>query len=315
MQRILILSLLGTVLLFGGCQKKSEPPLNRPEGHPGPATMGTAERPAPPSARRANPAGPQLKPLWSTAGLKVPESIMYDPARKVLYVSCINGKPTEKNGQGFIAKLSAAGKILTLQWVKGMNAPKGMGLSGDTLYVTDIDRVHVIDVKAGKITKTVDAPGAKFLNDIAIGPKGRVFISDMVTGKVLVLKDGKLSVFTDLKPFKGANGMLMQGDHLRAGTATGIVTVDLATGKASLLVPMKGFGMIDGLKPYGKGAWLVSNWSGRTEIVRADGTVTVLRDTTAQKIQSADLEYLPASRTLLIPTFFNNHVMAFRLTP
>ena len=45
--------------------------------------------------------GPRLVEIWSSGGLKVPESVLYDNARKVLYVSCINGKPTEKNGKGF----------------------------------------------------------------------------------------------------------------------------------------------------------------------------------------------------------------------
>jgi len=86
-----------------------------------------------------------------------------------------------------------------------MNAPKGMGLSKDTLYVTDIDRLHAVDVQTGKIQFTVDVPGAKFLNDIGIAADGKVYVSDMVTGKIHVLEDKKLPEFVDLKSFKGSN--------------------------------------------------------------------------------------------------------------
>lgn len=68
---------------------------------------------------------------------------------QVRWIVCVNGQPTEKNGKGFIARLSTKGEVLTLEWAKGMDAPKGMGLAGDLLWVTDIDRLHAIDTKTG----------------------------------------------------------------------------------------------------------------------------------------------------------------------
>ena len=208
-----------------------------------------------------------------------------------------------------------AGEVLALEWAKGMDAPKGMGLVGELLWVTDIDRLHAIDVKTGRTQKTLDAPGAKFLNDIAIGPDGQVLVSDMMTGKIHVVRAEKLEVLAELAAFKGSNGMLMQGGQLLVGTATGIVKVDPASGQAAMHVPVQGFGMIDGLKAFGADTYLVSNWAGRTQIVGPGGQVTLLLDTTAQKIQSADFEYLSESRTLLIPTFFDNRVVAYRIEP
>jgi len=251
--------------------------------------------------------------LWTTGSLDVPESVQYDPARKVLYVSCINGKPTEKNGKGYIAKVSLVGKLVAQKWATGFDAPKGMGLAGDTLYVTDITRLHAVDTRTGKIKKTVTAPESKFLNDIAIGPKGEVYVSDMITGMIHVLKGGKLVTFVNLKGFKGSNGMLLQDGALLVGTATGIVRVTLPDGKASLYVRVSGFGMIDGLKAYGADSYLMSNWKGRTQLVSRAGKVTVLLDTTAKKIQSADFEYVPDQRMLIIPTFFHNKVVAYRI--
>jgi len=254
-------------------------------------------------------------PLWAATGLRVPESVLWDAGRQVFYVSCIDGQPTGKDGKGFIARLSPRGEVLTLEWARGMDAPKGMGLAGGLLWVTDIDRLHAIDAETGRIVKTVPAPGTKFLNDIAVGPGGEVYVSDMTTGKVHVLRGDALPVLADLSALKGSNGMLMQAGSLLVGTATGIARVDTSSGRAAIVVPLEGFGMIDGLKACGPEAYLVSNWAGRTQIVRPGAAATPLLDTTAQKIQSADLEYVEATRTLVIPTFFDNRVAAYRLEP
>ena len=102
---------------------------------------------------------PAAKQIWETPReLMVPESVMYDAEHQVIYVANIAGKPTEKNGQGFIAQINLDGRIKKLRWVTGLNAPKGMGIFQDTLYVTDIDRVHAIDMGSGKIKGTWNGP-------------------------------------------------------------------------------------------------------------------------------------------------------------
>ncbi|MDY0002173.1 MAG: ATP-binding protein [Polyangia bacterium] len=326
MRRALLTLFVATGLVGAACAKKSEPSeedqrggtasmARESAGPERPARAGEGARPAEPPRRDASSQGLPARAveLWAARGLKVPESVLHDPARKLLYVSCINGKPTEKNGQGFIARLSIEGAVLDLEWARGMDAPKGMGLVGDLLWVTDIDRLHVIDKRTGRPERRIEAPDTKFLNDIAVGPGGEVFVSDMATGKVHKVKDDKLELLADLKPFEGSNGMLMLDGQLYVGSASGIVKVDPATGKAELHVPIKDFGMVDGLKAVGPGAFLVSNWAGRTQIVGKGGQVTPILDTTAQKIQSADFEYIAETRLLLIPTFFDNRVVAYRL--
>src|SRR5688572_31240453 len=108
-----------------------------------------------------------LTPKWKTeATLLVPESVLLDSKNNVLYVACIDGKPEDKDGNGYVAQVGLDGKIKNLKWATGMNAPKGMGLHNGKLYVADIDRVVVIDVATGKIASTVPIEGAKFLNDV-----------------------------------------------------------------------------------------------------------------------------------------------------
>src|SRR4051794_36854678 len=98
----------------------------------------------------------QLVKKWETDSLlKVPESVLFDKNKNVLYVSNIDGKdPWGKDGKGSIGKVGTDGKIIAAVWVTNLNAPKGMGLLNDQLYVADIDNVVVIDINKGAIIKT-----------------------------------------------------------------------------------------------------------------------------------------------------------------
>jgi len=256
--------------------------------------------------------------VWdSEPTLRVPESVMYDPVRKVLYVSNINGTPTQKNGKGFISRVSMKGKVLTLRWITGMNAPKGMGIFKGKLFVTDIDRVHEIDIATGKILRSVVAKGAQFLNDIAISREGDVFISDMTISKIYRLRNRKnrknrknrrIEDWLTLD-YKRANGLFLYKGKLLIGTAKGILSTGLNKAKPKLLISHEGG--IDGLKYFGNSTWIISDWKGKTELIGR--TRKILLNTSAQEINSADFEYIPEKKLIIIPTFFNNRIVGYRL--
>ena len=256
-----------------------------------------------------------IERLWeSEKGLLVPESVFYCPGENILFVSNINGKPTEKNGRGFISRVTLEGKIEKLRWATGLNAPKGMGVHGDLLYVTDIDRLVALNMNNGSIKKVYATGDAKFLNDIAIAADGTVYISDMQTDSLYRLRDGKLSRWLTSPLLEGPNGMLMQGDYLLVGVNNSILKVDTGSGSVKKLVDNTGVS-IDGLRDTGKGSFIISNWQGKTMIVAPDRKPLVLLDTTDKKINSADLEYIESRNLLIIPTFFDNHVVGYRIKP
>jgi sugar lactone lactonase YvrE len=133
--------------------------------------------------------------IGETAGLKVPESVRYDPELDVYYVSNINGNPSQKDNNGFIARVRADSTSVMTMLVEGgkkgvtLHAPKGLALKGDTLFVADIDALRMFNRKTGASLGTVDlrARKATFLNDVATGPDG-VYITD--TGIVFDAKGG-----------------------------------------------------------------------------------------------------------------------------
>jgi len=133
--------------------------------------------------------------VGETAGMKVPESVKYDSELDVYYVSNINGNPSQKDNNGFIARVRADSTGVMTLLVEGgkkgvtLNAPKGMALRGDTLFVADIDALRMFNRRTGASLGTVDlrAQKATFLNDVAVGPDG-VYITD--TGIAFDAKGG-----------------------------------------------------------------------------------------------------------------------------
>lgn len=95
-----------------------------------------------------------LKQLWQTDSIvAIPESVLPDAKSGLLYISLIDGGPWEADGRGGIARMKSDGTGYDSTWVTGLNAPKGMGIHGNRLYVADNSEVVVIDIAAKKIEK------------------------------------------------------------------------------------------------------------------------------------------------------------------
>jgi hypothetical protein len=247
---------------------------------------------------------------WETpATLKTPESVLFDPAGRVLYVANIDGKePWTKDGAGSIGKVGLDGKVIAAEWVKGLEAPKGMALHGGKLYVADIDRMVVIDVAKGVIAQTIAVPGSQRLNDVTVDKAGVVYVSDMQGLKIYAIKNGQPSVF--LEGFKRPNGVLSVGDDFYVLDSGALLKFGKNKQRTTVVEGMDA--STDGVEHVQGDEFIVSCWAGAVYHVKG-GEKTQLLDTRAQKVNSADIGYDAKGRIVYVPTFFVNTVVAYEL--
>jgi hypothetical protein len=252
-----------------------------------------------------------LRLKWETDTLLTTcESVLHDEDLDVLYVSNINGAPDKKDGNGFVSKVSMDGKVTEQFWVKGIDAPKGMGLNKGKLYVTDINRVHEIDTQSGKITRTYTVEGASFLNDIAVD-NDKIYISDSNEGSIYLIEAGNLSTWKE--GLQGPNGLFAENGKLLVGLwgTKSINTIDLSSKAVTLQTDS--LENADGIEGIGNSEFLVSSWNGMVHHVDSDWKKTMILDTRPDSINAADIEYVKSKNLLLVPTFFKNTVVAYEL--
>jgi DNA-binding beta-propeller fold protein YncE len=250
-----------------------------------------------------------LTKVWTTTdGLKTPESALYDDATKSIYVTNIDGNHSEKDGNGFVSVLNTDGKMKNLQWVTGLNAPKGQAISNGNLYVADIDELVVISIKEAKITNRYKVENAKFLNDVTASDDGIVFVSDMKDHKIYALQAGKLTLWLDDTQLENVNGLWTEKGQLYAGNAQ-ILQIDIKTKSIKALV--ENCGGIDGLEKLKDGNFIYSNWQGRIFITKGNESIKLLD--TVDKQNTADIDFVHDKNLVLVPTFSGNSLEAYSL--
>ena len=254
----------------------------------------------------------RLTQIWETTdSLITPESVLYDPATKLLYVACINENPWQKDGNGYITKLSTEGKIISSKWATGLSAPKGMGISQGKLYVTNIDEVVEIDLSNGAVVNRFTHPRAINLNDIAVTGNGNVYISDSKGDCLFQIKNNKLEILSDSPEVKASNGLYLEKGLLLLGQQNRIAAFDLLSLKVSALI--ENTGSIDGIEAIGHNTYLISDWMGHIYEVEPGKEKKLLLDTTPIKKNAADIGFNRSENILYVPTFFKNGVTAYKL--
>ena len=259
-------------------------------------------------------------------GLQAPESAYWHAASRSWYVSNVAGTPLAKDGKGWISRLDAGGKLVNERWLEGLNAPKGIRVRGATLYVADIDELVVVDITRAKVKTRLKAPGAVFLNDVAVGAAGEVYVSDtMESALYRCTADGACEVFLKTPKLEGPNGLLVEGDHLVVA-AWGVITdpatfgtktpgrlllVDLKT-RAITPIGDKPMGNLDGLEKDGQD-FLVTDWvAGKLFRITRGGEVTVLKEGLKN---AADIGYDPARKLLAVPEMGAGDIQILHLEP
>lgn len=318
-----------------GCQPKPLADVAAPQAPgsaaaPAPVSVEETSKPAQSTPSPTEPAAPKTEPPVIVKGFETPESVAYDADADVYLVSNINGKPTEVDGNGFISKVSPEGKLLEPKWIDGskkgstLDAPKGLGLGKDLLYVADLTVVRMFDRKTGAPKGKVAVPGSTFLNDVAVGADGTVYVSDSglkagkegfdPTGTDAIYKIGKnlkAEKIIASKDLGHPNGLLADDQGLLVVTSgTGALYRVTKDGKKQPDEKLP-TGSLDGIVALSDGTILVSSWAG-SAIYRGKpgGTFEpVLKDLKSP----ADIGFDTKRNIVLVPQFTENQVALAKL--
>lgn len=252
---------------------------------------------------------------WTAGSFDMPESAVFDAAHDRIVLSVIVGHPGEEDGNGHLALLSLDGEILERHWVAGLDAPKGMAIIGNILLVADLARLHEIDLETGTLIRSLNVPGATFLNDIT-SDSDQAFVSDLLGNQIWRYRAGDISLWLEDVELAHPNGLLLDETRLVVGSwGSGIrddfstdepgalLAVDLQTKAISTIAPR--LGNLDGVVRVGD-KFLVNDWvTGQLFEVGLNGRAVLLAE------YAAGLADISAyGNTLLLPSMLEGRLSA-----
>lgn len=304
MEKITYSLLVFTTLVLNACSENSQSP-----------QMSTQEK---------TPEGNtvRLELVWEEQGFNNPESVIYDPSSEFLFVSNVNGSPVDKDGNGFISKVSSDGTLQNKQWVTGLNAPKGLAIYDGTLYVSDIDTLVAIDIDSGTIKNNYRVDDAKFLNDVAADKHGKIFVTDFVLNRIYCLCDDQFNLWLESADLENPNGLHTEGDHLILA-AWGVMKDDFTTEvpghlksisiKNKSITSLGGspIGNLDGIESDNDDGYYVTDWmAGKLYHINKEGEAKLLL-----KLEQgmADLEVIHERNLILLPMMKSNKILAYNI--
>ena len=273
-----------------------------------------------------------FRKVGQTPDLDGPESARYDRDLDVWFVSNVNGTPVAKDNNGYISRLRPDGAPYTLKFIEGgkkgvtLNAPKGLAISGDTLWVADIDVARAFNKRTGALIANVATQGrARFLNGAAIGPDGAVYMTD--TGvlfgpkgevshpgpdQIFRVTRGGVSVALTSPALEGPNGITWDPQRQRFVVVSflGKGIYGWKPGDKNVEPIGSGPGQQDGAVFLPDGRLLVTSWTDSSLIVLDGGQVR----TVATKVPSpADIDVSPRDSRVAVPLLMENRVEFWEL--
>lgn len=214
--------------------------------------------------------GPRLSVLFRIDSLRSPESVAWDANRSRYLITNVAGGE-EGEGEGFISAVSAEGAKVERRAIESgpgglrLDAPKGIAVRGDRAWVADLHRVVAMNLTTGEPIFQLRIAESEFLNDVALGPEGAVYVSDTRADAIFhVRADGSgYRTLGAAGSLRSPNGLLVEGEDepvLIAAWEGAVVALNRDS-SVSLLAESPRFQNLDGLQRAPGGGLLTSDFS------------------------------------------------------
>jgi hypothetical protein len=269
----------------------------------------------------------QFRKVGETSNLQGPESARYDRDLDVWFVSNINGNPSGKDNNGYISRLRPDGTPYNLKFIEGgkkgvtLNAPKGLAIKGDTLWVADIDYARAFNKRTGSPIANVTVRGrVKFLNGAAVGPDGAIYMTDSGlnfgpkgemshpgSDQVLRITRAGATIALTSPKLEAPNGITWdnRGKRFVIVSFAGAGIYGWKPGDTDVTSIGSGPGQQDGVVALPDGRLLVTSW--------ADSSLFVLEQGKPKKVASgiaspADIDFAEKDSRVAVPQLMANKV-------
>ncbi|MCI5181450.1 MAG: hypothetical protein D3921_02775, partial [Candidatus Electrothrix sp. AW1] len=250
------------------------------------------------------------------------ESLSHDPAGNFPSFCRYKIKTAVVN-QDHLGLFRPDGKVVAIKWIDGskeeitLNAPKGMAIAGNNLFVADINQIQVFSLPDGRQKASIALEGSTFLNGMASGgPDNSVYVTDSGLSKDMkpsgtdavyqVWANGKYEAILQDKEMGHPNGIWHDKDKLIVNTWGSGELFSINSAGQRTNMPKPPAGGLDGLVRLNDGRLIVSSWKGSAlYALKKNGLFTVLAK---RLVSPADIGVDSKRNRLLLPFFKEDKV-------
>jgi len=148
------------------------------------------------------------------------ESCTFDADRNLIIAMNAGERTEDYRADGYASLIRPDGSVYTAKWIgatrDGLELinPIGSAIRNGVLYTVDSGFVRSFDLASGRPLRSVEVPGAGFLNGIAVDDDGTAYVSDTRPGELIyrVSADGDVSTFAEGGPLTLPNGVAMDNE-------------------------------------------------------------------------------------------------------
>jgi hypothetical protein len=232
-------------------------------------------------------------------------------------------KPSEADSDGVLWKCPLKNLSDKKKFNKTfrLNAPKGIVADKHNLYITDIDRIVVVNIETGEKLDEISFAGRKaFLNDVTMLEENTLLVTATNHHELYAVVLGSKEIFNlSNKDMEGANGIYKAETKVyvcgfadkKMGKGS-VYEYDLESNKINTIYPQ--LGHLDGLEMY-KDKLIISDWGGDYN----HGKIWQIDLASKEKVLLSDNKDLKSpsdfdiyNNTLLVPCIDTGEVMLFK---